>query len=293
MLDGWISSGEYGSILTRPDSILARMSRSESSTQATYRFLAVGETTLWLTGLLASWLGGRPQLSGGGYGGPSGARGTRRGRLVGPPPARPVPASAASPSGATSLSAPPVPASAAGRLMRCRIARESVVMSRGDAAAAWRRQAAAACPARRCRRSGRPADGGPPAGRAFLARWSRPGRCAGVRARPHLAPLGCGRMPQIGARTDCNPCKVRLADAGGISVAEVIGSRASLRPRAGPGAGRRQGGRDPGSGPGVGAYGTRPSTVRRAGTATGGREDLGLGRMRGQSGRLEGASWLG
>src|SRR5215467_7650472 len=38
MLDGWISSGANGSSLTRPDSICARMSLSESSTQATYRF---------------------------------------------------------------------------------------------------------------------------------------------------------------------------------------------------------------------------------------------------------------
>src|SRR5260370_5733525 len=38
MLDGWISSGEYGSTRTRPDSISPRMSRSESSTLATYRF---------------------------------------------------------------------------------------------------------------------------------------------------------------------------------------------------------------------------------------------------------------
>src|SRR6202043_195671 len=37
MLDGWISSGSYGSSLTRPDSISALMSRSERSTLATYR----------------------------------------------------------------------------------------------------------------------------------------------------------------------------------------------------------------------------------------------------------------
>src|SRR5260370_40436356 len=37
MLDGWISSGAYGSSLTRPDSISALMSRSERSTLATYR----------------------------------------------------------------------------------------------------------------------------------------------------------------------------------------------------------------------------------------------------------------
>ena len=37
MLDGWISSGEYGSSCTRPDSTWALMSRSESSTVATYR----------------------------------------------------------------------------------------------------------------------------------------------------------------------------------------------------------------------------------------------------------------
>ena len=33
-----MSSGEYGSSLTRPDSTSALMSRSESSTLATYRF---------------------------------------------------------------------------------------------------------------------------------------------------------------------------------------------------------------------------------------------------------------
>src|SRR5271165_6109048 len=38
MLDGWISSRLNGSSFTRPDSIWARMSLSESSTQATYRF---------------------------------------------------------------------------------------------------------------------------------------------------------------------------------------------------------------------------------------------------------------
>ena len=38
MLDGWMSSGSYGSSLTRPDSISALMSRSERSTLATYRF---------------------------------------------------------------------------------------------------------------------------------------------------------------------------------------------------------------------------------------------------------------
>src|SRR5882724_3882263 len=38
MLDGWISSGSYGSSLTRPDSISDLMSRSERSTLATYRF---------------------------------------------------------------------------------------------------------------------------------------------------------------------------------------------------------------------------------------------------------------
>ena len=37
MLDGWISSGAYGSSFTRPDSISFLMSRSESSTLATYR----------------------------------------------------------------------------------------------------------------------------------------------------------------------------------------------------------------------------------------------------------------
>src|SRR5262249_542186 len=37
-LDGWTSSGAKGSTLTRPDAIWARMSLSESSTQATYRF---------------------------------------------------------------------------------------------------------------------------------------------------------------------------------------------------------------------------------------------------------------
>ena len=37
MLEGWISSGLYGSSLTRPDSISFLMSRSESSTLATYR----------------------------------------------------------------------------------------------------------------------------------------------------------------------------------------------------------------------------------------------------------------
>jgi hypothetical protein len=38
MLDGWISSGEYGSSFTRPDSTSVLISRSESSTLATYRF---------------------------------------------------------------------------------------------------------------------------------------------------------------------------------------------------------------------------------------------------------------
>ena len=38
MLDGWISSGSYGSSLTRPDSISDLMSRSERSALATYRF---------------------------------------------------------------------------------------------------------------------------------------------------------------------------------------------------------------------------------------------------------------
>src|SRR5216683_3346594 len=38
LLDGWTSSGAKGSTLTRPDAIWARMSLSESSTQATYRF---------------------------------------------------------------------------------------------------------------------------------------------------------------------------------------------------------------------------------------------------------------
>src|SRR5260221_13993002 len=37
-LDGWTSSGAKGSTLTRPEAIWARMSLSESSTQATYRF---------------------------------------------------------------------------------------------------------------------------------------------------------------------------------------------------------------------------------------------------------------
>ena len=37
MLEGWISSGAYGSSFTRPDSISFLMSRSESSTLATYR----------------------------------------------------------------------------------------------------------------------------------------------------------------------------------------------------------------------------------------------------------------
>src|SRR5215469_7809725 len=37
-LEGWTSSGANGSILTRPDAICARMSLSESNTQATYRF---------------------------------------------------------------------------------------------------------------------------------------------------------------------------------------------------------------------------------------------------------------
>src|SRR5215469_13232699 len=40
MLDGWMSSGKKGSSLTRPDSTSALMSRSESSTLATYRFRA-------------------------------------------------------------------------------------------------------------------------------------------------------------------------------------------------------------------------------------------------------------
>src|ERR1700689_5265063 len=38
MLDGWISSGAYGSSLTRPDSSSDLMSRSERRTVATYRF---------------------------------------------------------------------------------------------------------------------------------------------------------------------------------------------------------------------------------------------------------------
>src|SRR6185369_11823735 len=38
MLDGWMSSGSYGSSLTRPDSISDLMSRSERSTLATYPF---------------------------------------------------------------------------------------------------------------------------------------------------------------------------------------------------------------------------------------------------------------
>src|SRR5215813_7096143 len=48
-LEGWTSSGAKGSTFTRPDAIWARMSLSESSTQATYRFryddvAAVGPT---------------------------------------------------------------------------------------------------------------------------------------------------------------------------------------------------------------------------------------------------------
>ena len=40
MLDGWMSSGEYGSSPTLPESTSARISRSESSTLATYRLRA-------------------------------------------------------------------------------------------------------------------------------------------------------------------------------------------------------------------------------------------------------------
>src|ERR1035438_3128114 len=40
MLDGWISSGVYGSSRTLPESTSARMSRSERSTLATYRLCA-------------------------------------------------------------------------------------------------------------------------------------------------------------------------------------------------------------------------------------------------------------
>ena len=39
MLAGWISSGAYGARFTRPDSTSFLISRSESSTLATYRFL--------------------------------------------------------------------------------------------------------------------------------------------------------------------------------------------------------------------------------------------------------------
>ena len=47
MLAGWMSSGVYGSSLTRPDSTSALMSRSESSTLATYLFrYDVGATEL-------------------------------------------------------------------------------------------------------------------------------------------------------------------------------------------------------------------------------------------------------
>jgi hypothetical protein len=38
MLAGWMSSGVYGSSFTLPDSTSVLMSRSESSTLATYRF---------------------------------------------------------------------------------------------------------------------------------------------------------------------------------------------------------------------------------------------------------------
>src|SRR5262245_37122572 len=56
MLDGWISSGRNGSSLTRPDSTSALMSRSESSTLATYSFC---QGTGSLSGL---YLGRRPSV---------------------------------------------------------------------------------------------------------------------------------------------------------------------------------------------------------------------------------------
>src|SRR5580700_6924511 len=46
MLDGWIRSGEYGSSRTRPESTSARISRSESSTLATYRLRALPRPAL-------------------------------------------------------------------------------------------------------------------------------------------------------------------------------------------------------------------------------------------------------
>src|ERR1700722_2489824 len=65
MLDGWIRSGEYGSSRTRPESTSARISRSESSTLATYR-------------LRAPWRPALPVLCRGGvraYAGPGQRRG--------------------------------------------------------------------------------------------------------------------------------------------------------------------------------------------------------------------------
>jgi len=253
MRAGWRSTGHAGRML-RPRRLAAAIGPSYGVTGRTSRCALSGGLVrkLWpATGLERIRNAGCPAVNRAAH---CFARASRPS-----PPARPVPASAPSPSGAAG---PPSGAGRSGQrgpasLMRCHIARERVVMSRGAAAAAWRRAgAAAAWPARRCRRSGRPSDGGSPARCPFRARCSRPAApvpAAAPASGPHLAPIGCGRKPQIRARIDCKPCKVRLVDAGGASVAEVIGSGASLCPGPGQGQGR-----------GFGIYGTRPRRAARS-----------------------------
>src|SRR5258708_2721051 len=64
-LDGWTSSGVYGSSATRPESIWARISLSERSTQATYRFrYDVGAEVVaarWFAGFCAGGCGDGPR----------------------------------------------------------------------------------------------------------------------------------------------------------------------------------------------------------------------------------------
>src|SRR5215467_11897142 len=55
MLDGWMSSGAYGSSFTRPEPISALMSRSESSTRATYLVRYDNRASTARTS--AAWLG--------------------------------------------------------------------------------------------------------------------------------------------------------------------------------------------------------------------------------------------